>query len=114
MAIFNEGKNEVATLLKGFVSMVQNQFGKQVKIVRTNNGSEFKFGVIKSFYHEKGIIHQTSCVDSPQQNGRVERKHRHILNVARALRFQANLPLTFWGECVLTAAYLINQTPTKP
>jgi len=36
------------------------------------------------------------------------------LNIARGLRFQASLPITFWGECVLTAAHLINRTPTKP
>ena len=68
---------------------------------------------MSSYFKDLGIIHQTSCVNTPQQNGRVERKHRHILNVSRALLFQTNLPVKFCGEAVLTAAYLINRTPSS-
>jgi len=81
--------------------MVNTQFETNVKIIRSDNDVEFTSNPMRKFYREKGIIHETSITDTPQQNGRVERKHRHILNVARALRFQANLPLDFWGECVL-------------
>ncbi|MCH83154.1 hypothetical protein A2U01_0003969, partial [Trifolium medium] len=66
-----------------------------------DNGTEFT--CLKKYFRENGILFQTSCPGTPQQNGRVERKHRHILNVARALRFQGSLPISFWGECVLAA-----------
>lgn len=104
-------KSEVSHKIKQFCSMVLTQFGKRVKVLRSDNGTEFTY--LHKFYAEHGIVHQTTCVDTPKQNGRVERKHRHILNVVRALLFQANLPLSFWGECVLTVAHLINHTPTN-
>ncbi|GAA0163145.1 hypothetical protein LIER_39533 [Lithospermum erythrorhizon] len=88
--------------------MVDRQFGAKVKVVRSDNGTEFF--CLRDYFLQNGIVFQTSCVETPQQNGRVERKHRHILNVGRALRFQGNLPITFWSECILTAAFLINRT----
>ncbi|KAL9233052.1 hypothetical protein vseg_008093 [Gypsophila vaccaria] len=104
-------KDEVSRLLIDFFALVDRQFERKVKIVRSDNGT--KFGCLDRYFLENGIIHQTSIVKTPQQNARVERKHRHILNVARALHFQGCLPVDFWGECVLTAAFLINRTPTR-
>ena len=106
-------KSEASQIVKDFCAMVQTQFKTKVRTIRSDNGSEFVSGPMKNFYGEQEIIHETSSVDTPQQNGRVERKHRHVLNVARALRFEAHLRLEFWGECVLTVAHLINRTPTQ-
>ncbi|CAH9126867.1 unnamed protein product, partial [Cuscuta epithymum] len=103
-------KKEVFKMFLSFVAMVERQFSKKIITVRSDNGTEFN--CLKDFFRNSGIVFQTSCVGTPQQNGRVERKHRHILNVARALRFQGHLPISFWGECVLTASHLINRTPS--
>lgn len=106
-----QDKTETSTNLKALLAMAERQFHKQVKCVRSDNGTEFVS--MGGFFRAQGIRHETSCVATPQQNGRVERKHRHILNVARALRFQSSLPINFWGECILTAGYLINRTPSS-
>ena len=86
-------KSEVGKILKNFCAMAKTQFNKLVKCVRCDNGTEFTY--LANYFAEHGILFETSCVGTPQQNGRVEHKHRHILNVARALHFQAHLPFEF-------------------
>lgn len=89
----------------GLNSILENQFGVRIKCIRSDNGTEFINKNMKGFLETKGIMHQTSCVQTPQQNGVVERKHRHILNVARALLFQFGLSVKYWGEAVLTSVF---------
>lgn len=51
-------------------------------------------------------MHQYSCVETPEQNARVERKHQHILNVARALMMQSAVPKYLWSYAVLHSVFL--------
>ncbi|CAH9138265.1 unnamed protein product [Cuscuta epithymum] len=107
-----KSKSEVCQKLIHFCNMIETQFEKRVKRIRSDNGMEFQTNILSEFYGRRGIILETSCTDTPQQNGVVERKHRHILEVARAFRFQSGLPIDFWGECILTAVYIINRLPS--
>ena len=64
------------------------------------------------FFASKGIIHQTTCVEIPEINGILERKHQHLLNITRALLFKSHLPAIFWCFVVQHATFLINCVST--
>ena len=95
MGLLDEGKRGSFNFAIKLCDHGENPIWKRCKKIRSDNGLKFLSGSMKQFYLEKGIIHHKSCINTPQQNGRVERKHRHILNVARALHFQASLPIEF-------------------
>jgi len=93
---------------------VQTQFNSPIQVFRTDNGTGYFNTVLGNFFFmENGIVHQSTCVNSPQQNGIAERKNRHILEVARALLFATKVPKYLWGEAVLTAAHLITRMPSR-
>ncbi|KAK9725217.1 hypothetical protein RND81_05G129200 [Saponaria officinalis] len=86
-------KTAVPQTLCEYFALVECQYNKKIKTFRSDNGTEFL--PLKPYFSKHGILYETSCRGTPQQNGRVERKHQHILNAGRALRFQANLSISF-------------------
>ncbi|RVX04903.1 Retrovirus-related Pol polyprotein from transposon TNT 1-94 [Vitis vinifera] len=93
--------------------MVQNQFNSKIQVLKSDNAKEYFTSSLSTYLQNHGIIHISSCVDTPQQNGVAERKNRHLLEVARCLMFSSNVPNYFWGEAILTATYLINRMPSR-
>ncbi|KZV21199.1 hypothetical protein F511_27605 [Dorcoceras hygrometricum] len=94
--------------------MIQTQFHTNVRTLRTDNGKEYFNSILGDCLTHHGIIHQSSCVDTPQQNGVSEQKKSSFVEVARALMFTMNVPQYLWEDAVLTAAYLINRLPSRP
>lgn len=88
-----------------FLAYVENQFETKVKTIRSDNGTEILQEGCPKVFKEKGIVHQTSIPGVATQNGRVERKHRHLLKTARSIKLHANLPKYLWGECILSATH---------
>jgi hypothetical protein len=68
---------------------------------------------LNSFFRQVGISHHVSCPHTQQQNGVVESKHRHIVDVGLSLLATTSMPLKYWDEAFLAATYLINHTPMK-
>jgi len=104
-------KSQTISTVKDFYATIETQFTAKILTVRSDNGIEFIQHSCHDFFLFKGILHQRSIVKTPQQNGVAERKHRHLLDTARALRFHANLPKIFWSECILAATHIINMLP---
>lgn len=91
-------KSDVCVVLKNFLIFARTQFNAIVKIVRTDNGSKFVNDECHKLFTSLDSTHQRTCIHTPQQNGIAERKHKHILEVARAIRFQRSHPYQVLGS----------------
>ncbi|KAJ0455579.1 putative RNA-directed DNA polymerase [Helianthus annuus] len=110
---FLKHKSEVFDKFTMFYKLIQTQYKTIIQILRSDNGGEFINKSMEQFCQEKGIIHQTTCSHTPEQNGVVERKNRILLEITRAMLIEAKVPKFFWPEALATATYLINRLPTK-
>ncbi|GJW48371.1 putative ribonuclease H-like domain-containing protein [Tanacetum coccineum] len=106
---FLKTKDETSEILKNFIKEIENLVDKKVKIIRSDNGTEFKNKVMDEFCREKGIKREYSVARTPQQNGVAERKNRTLIEAARTMLADSKLPTTFWAEAVSTACYVQNR-----
>lgn len=112
-AFFLKSKDQVKKAFEDFKSFVENQTDKRIKILRTDNGTEYVNQPLLDVLQKSGIQHQKTCPYTPEQNGVAERMNRTIVEKARCMLFDSNLGLHYWAEAVATAVYIINRSPTS-
>lgn len=104
-----KSRSELFSIFQSFYNEIQTQFGVSIRTFRSDNAREYLSHSFKAFMASHGILHQTSCAYTPQQNGVAERKNRHLIETTRTLLLHGHVPQTFWGDALLTACYLINR-----
>ena len=94
-------------------ALVENEIGKKLKCLRSDNGGEYCSKVFDNYYSYNGIRRQKTVPRTPQENGLLERMNKTIMERARCMRLHAGLPLQFWEDVVHTVVYLINRGPSS-
>jgi hypothetical protein len=110
---FMKTKGQVFSRFQEFKALVENQTGKKIRVLRSDNGGEYTSKEFMDFCAGEGIRRELTVPYNPQQNGVAERKNRAIVGAARAMLHDQGLPLFLWAEACYTAVYLQNRSPHK-
>nr|GEV24804.1 retrovirus-related Pol polyprotein from transposon TNT 1-94 [Tanacetum cinerariifolium] len=108
-------KDETSSILKTFITGLENQLSLKVKVIRSDNGTEFKNNDLNQFCGIKGIKMEFSIPRTPQKNGIAKRKNMTLIEAAKTMLADSLLPIPFWAEEVNIACYVQNRVlVTKP
>ena len=105
-------KDEVFETFLVWKKMVENQTGRKIKVLRSNNGTEYRNDQFLIFCKKEGISRHFTVRDTPYQNGVAERMNRTLLEKVRCMLSNAGLGKQFWAEAVMYASHLINHLPS--
>ena len=108
---FLKAKSETFDRFKEFKTLIENQTGIHIRILRSDNRGEYESNEFDDFCREAGIKKELTVPCNPQQNGVAERKNRTICEVAKAILTDLELPLSLWAEVACTAVYIQNKIP---
>ncbi|RVW15162.1 Retrovirus-related Pol polyprotein from transposon TNT 1-94 [Vitis vinifera] len=96
-----KNRAELFSIFQKFYTEIQTQFNISIRVLRSDNAREYFSAQFTSFMSHHGILHQSSCAHTPQQNGVAERKNRHLVETARTLLLHSHVPFRFWGTLFL-------------
>lgn len=104
-------KNDATKSIKNYIAKQENLLSDRIKVFRTDRGTEYCTNELTEFFAEKGIVHQLTCPESPQQNGVAERLNRTLHDAIRVQLMSHSLCDALWSEALHHAVYTLNRLP---
>nr|GFC62470.1 putative ribonuclease H-like domain-containing protein [Tanacetum cinerariifolium] len=101
-------KDETSSILRNFITKIENLKDLKVKIIRCDNKGEFKNQEMNEFCTKKGIKREFNNARTPQHRV-AEKRNKTLIEAAETMLADAKLPVTFWAEAVNTACYVQNR-----
>lgn len=108
---FLKSKNECFETFKNWSILVEKQFQKSIRILRSDNGGEYVSNAFELFLKRSGIRHERTIPKTPQQNAVAERMNRTLVETVRCMLSDSMLSKSFWAEALATAVYVKNRCP---
>lgn len=109
---FLKSKTDVLNKLMQFLAEVQAD-GHRIKRIRSDCGLEFCNEQVNDFLLKNNIKHELTTPRAPEQNGFIERQNRTVIESAKAMLHNRQLPLFLWADATHTAVYLKNRTASN-
>ena len=106
-------KSEAFEKFKEYRAETEKRLNKCLKTLRFDHGGEYLLGEFRDYLSEQGITSQLSAPGVPQQNGVAKRRNKTLMNMVRLMMSYSDLPNSFWGYALETAAYILNLVPSK-
>ena len=110
---FLKSKGETVTKFREFKQRIERETGNKIKTLRTDRGGEYLSGEFTDLCKSSSIQRELTQAHTSQQNDISERKNRTLMERARSMSSDCNLPVYLWTEAISHAQYLINRSPTR-
>ena len=78
---------------KKWKDLAENEIGKRLKCLRSDNGGKYGNKEFDSYFSHNGIRREKRVPRTPQENGLLERMNRTIMDCARCMRLHVGFPL---------------------
>jgi transposase InsO family protein len=111
--VVHGSKEEAVNAIRHAHAAAEAECGRNLRVLRTNNGGEFMAAKFASYCTDEGVHHLYSTPYNPQQNNVIERRNQTVMRMAQAVLKQRGIPTVFWGEAVVTTVYILNRLPTE-